>query len=266
MELYDMNRRISVYAGALLHLSRSYATTAPRTFYRLTMGLFTNPKRTQQLIHHILEGVDADQDDPVLRTADIVDLLPSGAGQTGFEDVGLPGPYYRKENADTRLLMELTSLAYLVRSIRARTIFEMGTFVGRMTRLLALNAGPEARVFTLDLPRSDVLHDVGRDYRNTPEASRITQLHGDSATFDFGPWHGQCDFVWVDACHDYRYVKMDTESALKLVRPGGWIGWHDYRHSSPWSGVTRGVRDFRATYPDITCLRGTSTALLHVPS
>jgi len=34
--------------------------------------------------------------------------------------------------------------------------------------------------------------------------------------------------VFVDAGHTYRYVKSDTEKALKMLRPGGVILWHDY--------------------------------------
>ena len=66
----------------------------------------------------------------------------------------------------------------------------------------------------------------------------------------------------MDACHDYEYVVSDTQNALKLCRPGGWIAWHDYRHTAWWSGVTRYVREVHKSYPKIVHLRGTTIAVL----
>jgi hypothetical protein len=66
----------------------------------------------------------------------------------------------------------------------------------------------------------------------------------------------------VDANHDYEYVFSDTQNALKLVRPGGWIGWHDYHHSAYWSGVTRCIRELENKYTTLVHLRGTTIALL----
>ena len=130
---------------------------------------------------------------------------------------------------------------------------------------MALNTSTDCEIITLDLPPSQVEHDVGIEFRNSSEASRIQQQFGDSRSFNFSPWYGKCDFVWVDACHDYAYVQSDTQQALQLCRPGGWICWHDYRHSAWWSGVTRCVRELSQQYPDIVHLRGTTIATVQKP-
>jgi len=147
-------------------------------------------------------------------------------------DIQIVGPYYARRSSDTRLLLELACLGYLAQNLRPQLVFEIGTFVGRTTRLLAVNSPPNCQIVTLALPAVLVKHDIGADYKRKAEAFRIQQVYGDSRTFDFTPWYGQCDFVWVDACHNYEYVVTDTQNALKLFRSGGWIGWHDYRHTA----------------------------------
>jgi hypothetical protein len=48
------------------------------------------------------------------------------------------------------------------------------------------------------------------------------------------------DFVFVDAGHDYDSVKADLHAWLPKVKPGGWIGGHDYS----WAiGVKRAVNE-----------------------
>lgn len=37
------------------------------------------------------------------------------------------------------------------------------------------------------------------------------------------------DFVYIDGCHLKRYVTEDIEKYYCLVRPGGYIGGHDYK-------------------------------------
>lgn len=252
-----MNLNSKLKAG--IYLIKTYMSAMPRLLYRVSLSLLFDPKGTQKFIHHILNAQDFDSDDPVLGSVDITELI-SGGG-----DVQISGPYYSQRSSETKALMELACLAYLMRNIHPKLVFEIGTFIGRTTRLLAMNSMSDCKIVTLDLSQTEVDHDVGADYRYTPEATRIHQVYGDSRTFDFSAWHGKCDFVWVDACHDYDYVVNDTKNALQLCRPGGWIGWHDYRHTAWWSGVTRVVRELRMDYSSIKHVRGTTIALLKKP-
>ena len=221
-----------------------------------SLSLLIDPRGAQKFLHQVLGAQDLEANDPVLGSVEITELIP------GEADPQIRGPYHLHRSSDTRILLELVTLAYLMQVLRPRRIFEIGTFAGRTTRLLALNSPQDAQIFTLDLPRDRVTHDIGVDFRNTPEAAKITQLHGDTRTFDYSPWHGQCDFIWVDACHDYPFVVQDTNAALRLRTEGGWIAWHDYRHTAWWSGVTRSVRELAKTHPGIRHIRGTTIAVL----
>jgi predicted O-methyltransferase YrrM len=157
---------------------------------------------------------------------------------------------------------ELLVLCAVARHTGARRLFEFGTFDGLTTWHLAANAGPEARVWTFDLPldhsaRSFAGHDrsvgkihgvgVGSRFAGTPEAARIEQLYGDSLHFDPGPYRGAMDFCFIDAGHGYEHVRRDTANALAMVRPGGTIFWHDY--SRWWPGVQRCLDELSREQP-----------------
>lgn len=136
-----------------------------------------------------------------------------------------------------------------VLSKRARLMFEFGTASGRTAYLWARNSPPDATVVTLTLRAGDrdayqrERGDAGSDVRNalaesafstfyysgTPVESKVLQLYGDSKALDESPWAGRCDLVFVDGSHARSYVESDSRKALRLVRPGGLVLWHDYR-------------------------------------
>lgn len=51
---------------------------------------------------------------------------------------------------------------------------------------------------------------------------------------------GSCDAVFLDAVHSIESVASDICAWLPKVRPGGWIGGHDYNHPR-FPGVTAAV-------------------------
>ncbi len=234
------------------HFAASYATAIPAVMYRLTASCLLDPKGSQQFVHDVLDARDFRDPDRVLKSVNVTDIFPDNG------EVTLKGRYYLSATSETSQPREIGSLAHIVRSLKPGLIFEIGTFIGRTTRLFALNSPPETRILTLDLPQDQVSHQIGQDYLGTPEAAKITQLAGDSRTFDYSPYHGLCDFVWVDGNHDYEFVAADTAHACRLCRPGAWIGWHDYRHTAWWSGVTRHLRELQPKFKDLYHLRGTS--------
>jgi predicted O-methyltransferase YrrM len=85
--------------------------------------------------------------------------------------------------------------------------------------------------------------EVASRYRGHPLASKIIQVWGNSATFDFSPWHNKVDLVYVDGAHTYQFVKSDIENALKMLRPGGSIVFDDFDHLGDNFGVTRAIMD-----------------------
>lgn len=163
----------------------------------------------------------------------------------------LPG-----EGIDTPI-DELAYLALLCAALRPKVIFEFGTFRGRTALNFALNSPTDCRVFTLDLPRDerDVVlsrvnpadaaiiraSETGRDCLGSDVAHKIEQLYGDSTRFDFRPFYGQVDLVFVDGGHDFEVASSDTRNALAMTRPGGLVVWHDFGNYGDYHDVIRAV-------------------------
>jgi predicted O-methyltransferase YrrM len=176
-------------------------------------------------------------------------------------------------SGNTSSLEQLVLLS-IAKQRNCKRVFEIGTFDGKTTANLAANLNG-AEIFTIDLPAERVRsaglpisrHDmtfimkdqIGEKFSRS---QRIVQLHGDTAKFDFSPWYGSCDFVFVDACHEYEYVLNDSEVALKLLAPNGAILWHDY---STWIGVTRALNDLHRRdlrFRHLRFIAGTTLCLL----
>jgi Methyltransferase domain len=177
-------------------------------------------------------------------------------------------------------VLDLATVVGLTRAADPRAVFEIGTFLGSSAYNFALNTAPDCRIFTLDLPRAGAdytvlpIEAIERQYidkkapdlrfKGTPIEAKITQLHGDSATFDFSPYAGRMDLVFVDGSHSYDYVMNDARIAVKLLRNGkGLILFHDY---GTWAGVTRALEELRQEpqFSGLTHVAGTPVALLRV--
>jgi hypothetical protein len=188
-------------------------------------------------------------------------------------DVELPLRLHDLAAADGNVsTLELSVLALLVSTRRPLVIWEIGTFDGRTTRALAANAPEGAVVHTLDLPASGLATTAhaltpsekgyvrkptsGARFAGTPEAARITQHFGDSATFDFTPWQGATDFVFVDGSHAAAYVRNDTQRARALTEGRrAVVVWHDY---GEWDGVTEVLDGVAADLPGAYRVEGTT--------
>ena len=247
-------------AGSLMYLIQTYLTALPRVAYRSTLSLCLDPRGTQKFVHQVLNSQDLQTDDPILGSVEVTDWLPPPPPPN--MPVTISGPYYRDVGGGIANLRELAILAYILRCLEPAIVFEIGTFRGLTTSLLATNSPNSCVVYTLDLPQEQVSHDVGEAFREHSCRRQIVQLFGDSMAFDFSPWYNRCDFVLVDGCHDYPFVASDSLNALQMCRPGGVIAWHDYRHTAWWSGVTRFVRELRDEYPTLVHLRGNTIAAL----
>jgi len=146
---------------------------------------------------------------------------------------------------------EQLSLQILIRARGCKTAFEIGTFNGGTTRLLAETLPEDGHVWTLDLPPGafDASQEsagfsgsqVGVAYRDSWAAPKITQLLWNSLDYDFGPFEGSADLVLVDGGHEYKNGVADTLAALCLVRPGGIVVWDDFEPY--WHGLVNGICD-----------------------
>ncbi len=192
----------------------------------------------------------------------------------------LPGsaacePRYFELTDDYREMMvpaELDTLCRIAAYWRPERLFEFGTYLGGSALQVAANS--EAEIYTLDLPPGegqevldkdiDVYPDEpGRKFHGTPYESRIHQLYGNSLTFDYSTHHGLCDMVFVDANHHYEHVCSDTDNALKLVRPGGLVLWHDYADYAP--GVMQALDELAESGRTLFHIENTSMVVHLVP-
>jgi predicted O-methyltransferase YrrM len=169
---------------------------------------------------------------------------------------------------------ELLAVAAICQSRRPRRVFEIGTYTGSTTLLMAMNGRSDAELFTLDLepavggPQGDDAaaepgFRPGTAFAGKPAATKIRQLYGDSRAFDYAPYAGTCDLVLVDADHRYDFVKADTEKAFRLLRPGGMIVWDDYLWEEQWpecAGVARHLDELLGQR-DVFSLAGTRLAM-----
>ena len=140
-----------------------------------------------------------------------------------------------------------------------KTVLEIGTFMGHTTKAMADNL-PDGIVHTVDLPpefrsssedsgpivKSDfhliARRDVGREFRDTPEESRIRQHFADTATWDFSE-AGKPEFFFIDGSHTYDYCKNDSEKCLALCTGGEVFFWHDCDEVHP--DVARFLSEWR---------------------
>jgi len=188
---------------------------------------------------------------------------------------GTPGEWF---HAVASYTADLVSMCMLCQILKPRTIFEIGTLHGASALHWAGNA-PDAEVYTLDLPSQSApslavtqmdRHIVNEHaetkhmaFEGKPEANRIHCLYGDSATFDFSPFHGKVDLLFIDGAHSYDYVRNDTIRASQCCKPGSVIAWHDYGRVG-FNGVSKWLHEFARQGKTIYRVPGGSLAYTRV--
>jgi len=206
-----------------------------------------------------------------LETIPFLRLYPEARAQT----VALGEVRYTQSNATPYEIYCLLCVAMLK---RAQSIFEIGTYDGATTYQFAKSC-PESTIWTIDLAPEMVSsiqehlvveeasnvqnRGVGARYNQTPEEKQVIQLYGDSTQHDYRQYHSKMDLVFIDACHEYEFVRADSETALKLIKSDGVILWHDYEPG--WPGVVRAVDELSAKYP-IKHIDKTALAVLDLSS
>ena len=120
--------------------------------------------------------------------------------------------------------------------------------------------------------RSTSQHDPARRYE-TPDrqhfgrlanafgkAAKVFFITADSLSYDFRRLDG-IDFAFIDGAHDFRHVTSDTLNVLEVLRPGGWIVWHDFTSSVRWVEVRRALEHIRFE-DQILHVTGTAVAFM----
>jgi len=174
--------------------------------------------------------------------------------------------------------VDLVSLCMICQILKPKVILEIGTFHGAGALHWAGNA-PDAEVYTLDLPASatpslavtvvDREHVKGHArtkrmiFEGRPEAKRIHCLYGDTATFDFSPFFGKVDLLFIDGAHSYEYVRNDTLRTSACCKPGSIVCWHDYGRLGV-NGVSKWLHEFARHGKEIYRVQGGSLAFTRV--
>jgi hypothetical protein len=115
----------------------------------------------------------------------------------------------------------------------------------------AVNSGKDLQLFAIDswgdhdAITSAEIFDGEETYRRfreniAPVADRIETRRMPSLEAAGEFTEGSCDFVFIDASHEYRDVLDDLAAWYPKVRSGGVLAGHDYH----WPGVARAVREF----------------------
>ena len=230
------------------------------TLYLFTIGIFSRHHRHLifQIARHF--GMKTPQIPRSIPTMPLTTVLDSKL------DIRLLHPLSEPGNVT---LLELLVISSLARRATPPVIFEIGTFDGRTTLNIAANLDPEGRVYTLDLPSAELdatkfplasgersfvdKASSGAKFLRTPQAAKITQLYGDSATFDFSAYAGKMGLIFVDGSHTREYLEQDSQTALQLVAECGIILWHDYQQD--WPDVISGLNELYETNPVFSSLR-----------
>lgn len=160
-----------------------------------------------------------------------------------------------------------------MQSLRPRRVLEFGTCLGVSAHALALNAPPDGRIHTVDLPDQteagdrqelDALdqrhvatsrHRVGEAFLNAPTHERITQIRADSLAFRAENVVQNVDLVYVDGGHSRPVIQADTENAFRVLALDGTIVWDDYFHLYP--DVVKFLDD-RAEQHELHSIHGTN--------
>lgn len=130
------------------------------------------------------------------------------------------------------------------------TMVEVGSYGGESAELFA-RSGKFSRIYCVDSWAFEGAAAVESRFdemlrRNDPragaganrESPMILKLKGRSSVTAEN-FNLSLDFAYIDASHTYENVRADIRSWLPKVKPGGWIGGHDYNWKFP--GVIRAV-------------------------
>lgn len=101
--------------------------------------------------------------------------------------------------------------------------------------------------------QTDALGMIGRYYLNADLGRRVCQIYADSRRWDISNYpDGFFDTVLIDGGHQEDVVLNDTRKALRLLRPGGLLLWHDFcqdagivKERASVRGVVRAVENNR---------------------
>ena len=174
--------------------------------------------------------------------------------------------------------IDLVALLTVVHDRQPKCMFEIGTYFGYTTRVLALNF-PATTIHTIDLPESfdlstdttgipkddfHLINDrrVGEAFRSDAAIGNVVQHFGDTANWDFEKVKDATLF-FIDGSHTYEYIRNDTEKCLALCKDRrATFLWHDCDVGHP--GVLRYLAELVEAQFPIRRIVDTHLAILDI--
>ncbi len=127
---------------------------------------------------------------------------------------------------------DLMLLAGLAEGIDNCAYFEIGTWRGESVATIASRA---SSCFSLCLSEKEMLElgmhagTIAAHMQFSKGLTNVTQLRGDSRSFDFKKLNRKFDLIFIDGDHHYEFIKSDTENVFRyLVHDKSMVVWHDY--------------------------------------
>ena len=145
------------------------------------------------------------------------------------------------------------------RAAGMKTIVEIGSFRGKSCTMLALGSAPDGHVTAIDPHlRSE---GAGRTNYNAEDESAFYEtmhrmdiadrvLHIVQTSHEahhHWPRDKRIDFLWIDGDHSYEGLLTDLKDWAPLVRPGGLLAGHDYKHRE---SVRQAWHDYFSVHPE----------------
>lgn len=127
---------------------------------------------------------------------------------------------------------DMMLLAGLAENIEECDYFEIGTWRGESVAAVAARAGScHTLCLTDDRMRAMGMHEnTIRSHRMfSGSLENVTQLRGDSRSFDFASLGKKFDLIFIDGDHHYDFLRSDTRNVFEhLVHENSIVVWHDY--------------------------------------
>lgn len=190
---------------------------------------------------------------------------------TIFEDVATVDAYMPPFRGDKHLV-DLPMMLQIALHLDPKHILEIGTAHGNAAYNLAAYC-PSANIITVNALPDQIKgrnitsafskDEIGRVFRDKPEAERIRQVYADSKNLtkkELGL--KSAELVIIDGCHDFDYVISDFAVALRMLpATNSVILIHDALPTGLFPEVHDACIRLREKGHDIRAIEGTSWAM-----
>lgn len=157
--------------------------------------------------------------------------------------------YQYIEDINSRKRLDASVLSLIsANADKGSKFLDIGTYTGRSAARMAVNS-PDSTIYTVNIAPNDASSggklvteilskdEIGSFYRKH-NLKNIKQVYANTRTWNIPEEISDLSLVYVDGCHDRKFVYSDTKKILDRVKIGGYILWHDfssiYRKNHHW--------------------------------